>query len=797
MEQTSTPVTGLARVYESIARWAIIFMAGLVPLTFLPATVDQLEVNKQTLVIILASVAVIAWLGSMVVRKQFVFRKSWLFALGGLFLLSALLSSAFSIAPYVSWIGQNTLEYSSFISLLSFVMVLLAGGHLLSETSAQRSLWSVMMLSSGVMSILVLLNYAGLTIPSNLVGTPNALGLYFVTMSVLGAGLYLVTSDMKTHDVLPGGVLGVLVRIAIVLTTIAALVVLISVDFWALWIALIVGVIVVFTFALIRANEFPHTSRFILPMILFVAAVLFLFIPSVLPGRFSVEVAPSHSATWGIATKTLGDTNVLFGSGPGTFVMNYTKFKPVEINQTAFWDARFDRGSSQMLTMLATFGVLGVGFMLALIVGLLTASLKMLIKEKTHDEWKMTFVAFAGWSVVTFGMFTYASNFTLSFLFWLLSAVLVSQVAPKQKIWQFARSPRLALLTAFLFVIVNVGLLTMLFVTLSRYASELAFARAVEADQSGEELDVVLEDLSAAARLNKLSDIYYRNYSHALLLKTADAVMDPEVTPETLQALIAASINSGVRATELSPSYVVNWSQLGDVYREVAPLVGDADIAAVEAYTRAIELAPENPKYYVARARAYLVHAQQLDILATSDDPEFSAQAQAAAQTATSSAITDLQQAIELKGDYAPAHYYLAVAYEREGNLSEAVSSMQALLQAYPLDIGLGFQLGLLYLKQGKNDFAQTTFERVIEIAPNYSNARWYLSAVYEQDGNFDAAIAQVEALKQLNPDNPLIDQRLQALREGKTAAELPLPLEEGDGDITQINEPVFEEVQE
>ena len=792
MDQAATS-RGVSKIYEAIARWAIYLMAGLVPLMYLPWTVDRLEVNKQTFVLILVSVSVIAWLGLMVARKQFIFRKSWLFLLAGAFLVAALLSSTFSIAPFTSWVGQSLQEYTSFLSILAFVLLFIVGGHVLSETRTQRVIWSVSLIASAIISIAVLLALLGVPLPINFIGTPNALGLYLAAMAVLGSGLYLVSANIKKHDILPGGFYGVLVRAAIFITALAALVVLIAIDYWSLWAALMVGVAVMFTFSLIRAQEFPNTSRFVLPMVLFVAAILFLFLPGFLPGRFPVEVAPSQIATWNIATETLGDTNVLFGSGPGTFVMDYTKHHVEEINQTIFWDARFDRGASHMLTMLATFGIVGTAAFLLFLFGIKVASLRMLLKERMHDEWKMTFVSFAAWFVLVFGMFVYTSNFTLQLLFWLLSAGLVSQVAPKMRVWEFARSPRLGLLTAFLFVLVNVGLLTVMFVSISRYAAEIAFARAVQSDRSGESLDEIIVDLDAAARLNRLSDIYYRNLGHALLLKTAEVLQDPAVTAEDIQGLIGASINSALRAADLSPQNVINWSLLGDVYREVAPLVGNADLEAIKAYQRTVELAPTNPKYRVLLGRAHLVRADQLVVLTTSEDAEFAAQASKERDEALAAAVDALIRATELKNDYAPAHYYLALAYERQGNLSESIARMEALRQANQLDIGLAFQLGILYLKQGKTDLAKQELERAIEIAPNFSNARWYLSAVYEQDGDFDAAIEQVLKVKELNPENSVVDQRLANLRAGKAAAELPEPLEEGEEGVTSVEEPLFE----
>jgi len=623
---------------------------------------------------------------------------------------------------------------------------------------------------------------------TNFIGSPNGFGWYLTTMAVLGSGLWLVSGNKESQRALPTGVWGVVARIGIFLTVASAIVVLLGLDFWFFWVAIIIGIGMMFGFAIIRANEFPQTGRFVLPMSLFVIALLFLFLPSFFTNRFSLEVAPSYKASISIARQSMGQHAAFFGSGPGTFTQDYALFAPLDINQSRFWDIRFDRSSSHVLTMLATMGIANTVVFLVFVIWLFILALKLLITEKAHDEWKMTFVAFSAWLVVTFSLFVYSSNMTVLFLFWLLSAVLVSQASQKAKTYTFSQSPRFGLLTAFLFVLVNVGLITVIFVSIARYTAEIAFAHAVSIDRQNGSLDDIILNLDRSARLNKLSDIYYRNLGNALLLRTGDALQDPSVESAQLQTLIASSINASKRATELGPENVVNWALLGDIYREVSPLVANADAYSVTAYKRASELSPNNPKFLAMLGRAYIVRADQLGVLAQSEDATVKEEATKNRAEALRLAVESLTLATNLKGDYAPAHYQLALAYERQGNIAEAVSRLKALKPGSPNDIGLALQLGLLYLQQGKTDEAQVELERAVEIAPNYSNAHWYLSAVYEDQGKIEEAIKEVEIIKGLNPDNTLVDQRLERLKNGgKATTNVLAPIEEGTGTVTDV----------
>ncbi|PIZ52749.1 hypothetical protein COY25_04565 [Candidatus Uhrbacteria bacterium CG_4_10_14_0_2_um_filter_41_7] len=770
----------LIKVYASIARLALYVAVLFIPLAYFPWTVDALEVNKQTILLIVISVGTIAWLGTMVARRQFAFKKTWLFIVPVLLVISVAISSFTSPSVLTSWVGQGLQEYTSFLSFLAFSLLFIVASHLLSETKTQQTVWFLFLLASSLIGLNVSFAIFGLQIlPTNFIGTPNSLGFFMTSVAVLASGLWLVDGNKVDQQILPAGIMGIVSKVLIFITVVADILILLSIDYWMLWLSAILGMGIIFGFAILRADEFPNTSKFVLPMLLFVVSLLFLFLPSPLGGRFSPEVSPSYGATLNIAKATLAEHSVLFGSGPGTFSFNYAKYVVQDVNNTQLWDVRFDRGGSYLLTLLSTIGVVGTLLMFSFIMWLLVLGLKMLITERAHAEWKTTFVAFSAWLVLAFGLFAYSANFTLLFVFWLLSAVLVSQSKSQVYASDFKTSPRFGLLTAFLFVLVNVGLLTVIFVSSSRYISEIAFAHAVEKDKAGATLDDVIIDLDRAARLNKLSDANYRNLANALLLKAGELIKNPDTTPEQLQSFIGASKSAAERAKDLSPQNVTNWAMLGDIYREVSPVVEGADQYAVGAYLQAVELSPTNPKYRTVLGRAYLVRADQLGILAEGDDEEIAKTASENQTEAIRLAVESLLKAVELKPNYAPAVYNLALAYERQGNLAEAVTKMEALRAGNPSDIGISLQLGLLYLKQGKTELAQTELERSIEIAPNYSNARWFLSAVYEQQGNYTGAIEQVEKVLELNPDNSAVQQRLDRLKTGDVNPKLPEPLEE------------------
>ena len=779
MNNATKQTARLARWYRSCAHGLFYFLIFTLPLIALPWTTDALEINKQTVLLLTSALAMIAWLSAMVVERQVRLRvHPWWWLIVG-FLLAVIVSASLSSAPFVSWIGQSGQEYTSALTLVGLCVMMVIGAHTLSDTRVQRRVWSALFLSSALISICTLGPLISWQAPE-LIGTPYATGLYLTIMTILSASIWLVYEKAQQPSLLPSGWFGYVVQACMLITMVASTIVLLALDFWLFWVLIIVGTVILFVFALLRADAFSQTGRFVVPMALFVIAVLFLFIPTMVPNPYASELTISYGFAWDITKQTLAHESLLFGSGPGTFANDYALYHSTEINDSAVWDERFDRGPSHIMTMLTSFGLLPTLLYLLGIIWLAGISLMRLMRRsQPHDEWKMTFTTFSAWSMATAGQLFYASNVTLSFLFWLLTAILVSQVFLKEVSFPFARSSRVALTTTFGFVIANVLLLTMLFIASARYASDVSYAKASSLSQQGEEVDSLIAYVDHATQLNRWSDVYQRSLAQLFLTKTAHLVADDQTHPSQIQASIEASIASARRAVELDKSNAVNWALLGDIYREVAPLVSGADELSIAAYEQAMALAPANPKYAVAAARAYVVRADQLAILATSEDQAYANQAKQDRLAALASAIERLEHAVVLKDDYATAYYYLALAYERSGNVSEAIDRMMDLRDANPYDTGVALQLGLLYLRQGKVEEAKGEFERAVALSPTYANARWYLAAIYKQLGDTESALEQLRVILQTNPEHEVVLAEIERLESSLTVVEeIPEPLE-------------------
>ena len=751
---------------RSIVRRMFEAAVFLVPLLALPWTVSPLEINKQVVFYVCATIAILAWLGQIFFTRTVAISFSKVWVPFVLFLVFVGISTALSSDVYTSLVGQNNQEYSSLVTVMFGICFAFVGAQTL-DTKAIGRLTTLGMISAALVGLLGALPFFGIAFtvfPTNVIGTPNALALYLLIMSFLGSGAVLLGAQESRSEYLVRS-------IATGVTVGAALAVLLAIDYAPLWGLCIFGAVLFFGLAMLHPVTLARPARFMLPMALFVSGLFFLVMPSVVKTPFLPEVALSTQGSWMVATQTYQHGDWAFGTGPGTYALNFAQYHGADLNGTQFWDTRFDRGSSGLMTMLPTLGILavlawGVGLLLTVIL----AYFAFRKAQHPHDlgilvAWTMLAVAWA-W---------FPQNFTLVVLFWIFSAGVFRVVSLRHVTLPLDRSPRVGFGMTLLTAVTAVFMLTVAFATVSKYRADIAFARAATEYAAGGDIDDVILALDHAATLNRWSDVYYRNLGSALLQKVFMLVELPESDPELIRALIGAAVNASVRATELGPTNVTNWELRGDVYRSVSPYVGDAASFAIASYERAVALAPSNPKYRVSLARGYMAYAEILIPALEGEDDAIATQAKIAQEDALQKAGDILLDAIALKADYAEARYYLASVQDLQGKLADAVASMELVRMSAPRDVGVGLQLALLYMRQGKNDIATQELARIISLAPNFANAHWFLASMLEESGDIDGALAELEIIIAIDPAQDVVQKKIDALRAGQVAA-TPIP---------------------
>ncbi|MFZ2681736.1 MAG: tetratricopeptide repeat protein [Patescibacteria group bacterium] len=755
------------------AKGLVLASIVLVPVTVLPWTSDIFEINKQLVFILSVGSGAACYMLSLLLGRQAIKWPNVLILLPLLMILATAMSAAWSVSPIVSWLGQGGQEYASVLSLIGFV-----GAFLLIKTLSATErftgwIFLSLLTAAGVVGVALIPTFLGFSSLSfgNLLGTPHACAVYLLIVSTLACGLWLVNYTPAVVGMWRW--LKVTMGVTLTMTVLTLL----ALDSSLLWgLALVSsGSLLLITFW--QADKFKDSLRFAPAILLFVLAAVFIVLPTPLASPFVQEISPNLSTSLGVATGAWNEGSVAFGSGPGTFALVYPKYAPLSINESDFWNFNFDRGNAFLVTQLATNGLVGVLAWVFFVTVIIVLSLRHLAKAEVKSS--VVIPTFASWLVLVVAAAVYPYNFTLTYLFWILSAVLVTGLLHGEHVAGLSTS-RQRLATVFVSILVFVGVPTALFLTMPEYISQVAFAKAIKLNteaKTPEQVDDVILLLDKAAVGNPRHDVYYRNLAGAFLRRLSVLTSAEAGDDQYVQSVIASTIAAATKATDIGLNNVLNWDVRGMVYRDLLPIVPDADLPAIEAYEMAIKLAPTNPSYRVEVARVYLSMADAQTPLMQNEDKAVANQAQADKDLALAKAEEHLVTAIALKSNYPLAQYYLALLKERQGDYAEAVRGLEYVKSQVPGDVGVGLRLGLLYLRQGKQDLAQVELQRVVNLAPDYANAHWYLSVAFEQKGDLTSAIAEVEKVLATNPDNVSVKTRLERLKAGETSAQIPDPI--------------------
>lgn len=784
-----------AQHLRSASRGLLYVLIFFLPLLALPFTPEPLEINKQTLILLLSFAAALAWIGSQLVDGRVRFKRGLMYFSPILILIAYLLPAISSVSPYLSWVGAHRQEYTSALTALGCAVLIIV---LINSFTARRHhqiLHAVLIFSTSAVVLLAFLSFFGVQIFSalglalafNTVGTFTNFVVFLIVMNSFFVCAFI---SHRPHDsILNDGSLGAVERCLIIALSVSVFFFLLVLDYWPLWLLFAASVSVPFVFVFFRAEDFPSQKRLMFPLVLILAALPFwFFLHGISFKQTPLEITPNLDVSLTVAQATLQKFSSNLGSGPGTYAIDHAMFRDSLINQTDFWDTRFDRANSHALTMLATLGVFGSTLLALFVVLVCSRSIYQVLQPRDRSQWLESFVHFTPWLVIVLSAFFFPWDMTLMGGFAIFSGLLISQTMTREVSFSFHRSPFFKLACSTIFALLSFVFLVGIFATAQRYMAEVAYAHALQIDRAGGNIQEMVESLDRAARLNKYHDTYYRSLGDALLLRLGEELSGVSsvdtLTPESsryVQSLVASVVNAHARATELSPFNVANWLARGRAYRELIPVMGQASEFAVENHEQAALLDPMNPGVVTELGRTYMAGAQAARPLTASPDSVAAAEAQAKFSQYLSNAEQTFGRAIQLKQNYAPAHFELAFVYEAQGRMDEAVKKMEAVVAYNPLDVGARFQLGMLYLRrnaQGDMGHAQVVLERAVELSPKYSNARWYLAFIYEAQGDIASAVREVEEVLELNPGNKLVEARLEKLLSGHVATELPEAIE-------------------
>lgn len=357
----------------------------------------------------------------------------------------------------------------------------------------------------------------------------------------------------------------------------------------------------------------------------------------------------------------------LLGSGVGTYLVDFTRFKPAAYNlNDTLWAFTFFRSSSYVLELLATTGILGVASFLFLVF--------RVIKEKYF--FLPVFLALIATFILPFSFTLVTLLFVLLAIFAVVrihsnpekySDIEFYLVAFKkglfvakpegERLSQNDRERKYSKLLPFGFFIVLLVLIGLpVYMATRFFISDLIFQQSLVAAAKNDGLSTYKLQI-ASIQVFPYRDVYYRAFSqtnlalaNSLALSQQDKKEPDADIQKNIVTLIQQSINSGRNATNVAPFTSFNWNNLSSIYRSIIGFGQNADRFTLLTLQQAIALDPNNPQQYVDLGGVYYQLGQYDE------------------------AMRYFQVAITLKNDYANAYYNFGHAYEAKGELDKALT---------------------------------------------------------------------------------------------------------------------------
>src|SRR3989344_5873099 len=563
---------------DSISRWLLISLAGLLPFFILPLSWITTAQSKIALSAILVLIAAVLWIIARIMEGGV--RLPWNLTLGAVALLplSYAISTVVSGASPVSLVGTG-LESDT----LAFVCV--EFGALVLAAS---------LFSTNQNAIIVALS-AGL-------GAYFSLALARSASSRLWSYVYYLTAILAAGVLIVANFVDVWIMLALALFAHAAVL------GWR-------------ERMLATSAYWGREWKFVVAIIIAAFFVVFgTFVVNVLPERIQtaqLEVRPSWQGTLAIGGETLDSPlTLLFGSGPNTFTRGWGLHKPVQVNESPYWNAAFNAGVASIPTSFITVGIVGVLAWILSILALIVVVIRLWMARGAHIPSPALALSIASLALAASHVFFVPDPAVTLLMFVVIGVFLASAVnvlyparylALRGAGWE-GRGHLAGLIVCSLIVIVAVGALSRVIL------AQTYLNRAIVTYNTTGDVQVASGLVTTALRIYP-SDRSHRAAVELGLLELQQLIASPDAEAEAartqLQATLERTIQHGLTAVELGGGDYQNWLELAGIYSQLAGAdVEGAYENARGAYARAFENNPTSPLPLMNLAQLEIVRNQ-------------------------------------------------------------------------------------------------------------------------------------------------------------------------------------------
>jgi tetratricopeptide (TPR) repeat protein len=661
----------LTSIIDKAIYLILLLVAGITPLLFLNQTTEFYDMPKLVFLLVATIVLLGLSIFSWILKGKITVTTTPLDAPLLLFLAVILISTFFSGTRFQAIYGDFPSVHGSAVSWAVYIFLYFITVSNLKNLTRIRNFLYVLYASATVVALITLSSFFGIFFPLDLAKGVNftPTGSTFSTIALLMLLLPLpLVSILNPNKYLPSGLALILfvlfgVTIALIGSTAAY-------------------VILLFVFGVSLFVSKNHLTKkglilFIISAIAIGSTLILAYVPfpgnttQQLEAAFPKEIQLPIPISWKVSASSFRDAP-FFGTGPSSYLFNFTSYKPVEFNLLKYWNFSFGVASNEFLQVLGTLGLLGFFALILLCLVIIKNSNKFLSlthhdgSENNSQNIILSALAISGLlSIALFAIHATTLTSTVITLF-ILAVLMMSQESIRNKETEFSmgikavtsQNRQFDLLPVVIFIIFLIGAITVLAKTYTAVVADYYHRQALS--QANKDGALTYQYLQKAESLNPLIDLYrvdmaQTNFAlaNAIAVQKGPTKDNPngsltDQDKQTIQTLLSQAINEGRASVVISPRSSRNWEVLASVYRNITGVANNALTFSLDAYGKTIQRDPLNPLLRFSVGELYY-SIQNYD-----------------------TAIRFFTDAINLKPDYVNAYYNLVLAYREKGDLQSA-----------------------------------------------------------------------------------------------------------------------------
>lgn len=575
----------LSGIIDNAIAFLLLVVGGLTPLFFVNQTTEFYEMPKLAFLIVSTVVLLGLWIFSWILKGKVQITRTPLDIPLLLLLGIVVVSAFFSVSRYQAIYGNFPRVHGSAVAWVTYILLYFVVVSNLKSVVRLKTLLYVVYGSATAVAAVSVLSFFGLFLPFSFAQAVNftTTGSSFSTVALLLMLIPLpLLSTLSSNKFLPTpAALSLSILFAATIALIGSV---------PTYIAL--GVVFALCFLITKPHKVAKFRKalplFLAPLAVAAVVLVLAYVPfpgngiQAMESRFPKEIQLPFAVSWKISASAFRDAPLL-GTGPSTYLFNFTSYKPLEFNVLNYWNFTFDSAYNEFLQVWGTLGLLGLLALTIICLVVLNNTRKVLSLSSSGDTDgghiitpALAVSALTAVLLLALHATTLVSVVTSIFVF---AALMASQKSIRDKVMNLSMGLKAStgddrqfdLLPVIVFVVFLVGAAPVLYQTYNAVLADYYHRQALlQANTSG---NATYTNLQKAESLNPYVDLYridmaQTNFAlaNAIATQKGPSEANPQGTltdqdRRTIQTLLSQAINEGRVAVALSPL----GTQLGSV----------------------------------------------------------------------------------------------------------------------------------------------------------------------------------------------------------------------------------------